>query len=599
MSNVSRIFVVEGEEKLNQSLVNSLRKEGYFVRGVMSGTDAVRVLWSEEYDIVICDLKTQGLDGLEVLQWLRMYRPNMRAIMLGSQGSAVSSMQVLESGAASYIEKPVDLRVVKEELRRILQQTGFSASLDSFDLLDVIQVVNMSRNNIALLVSTGLEEQGVLRFQQGELVWAEYGVLRGEEAFFALAAHKNGTVIHQPWNGHIASNVTQPLSRLIFQALQYRTKYARMQQSGEHKAASVTPFMGSDEIDDTPFGFLPEMAEQSRESEENLLAARSQAEAMQAIEKDWWERTGNIPSIEQQATYMRPADSDATASFKIEEKAPVNGNGAITPSTVYKTPASQRTDLPSWLTEQPTASNLRALRSMSPTSATSPRLPRVPNTPIPTPSSADWQTPVSPNTSDLLASDQGSSARNTLPAESVPAQGSSSVWQSSDAVERRQTTNNLQQLSSINSLNRQLQNIASTGPLQAQDGVKNGYNYSALIAALETVGYAIPSFIATAIVSMDGQPIAQVAIDERDIAVLCKQYADILRTILLSLEQNQWGDYQDTIITSIDRFIILRLIGEEKKAFQLLITTREAAPASSMQEMSKVKGAISEALGAM
>jgi DNA-binding response OmpR family regulator len=601
MSNVSRIFVVEGEERLNQSLVNSLRKEGYFVQGVMSGTDAVRVLWSEEYDVVICDLKTQGIDGLELLQWLQTYRPNTRTIMLGGQDSPIGNVQVLESGAASYIEKPIDLRIIKEELRRILQPTGFSVSLDSFDLLDVIQVVNMSRNNIALLVSTGLEEQGILRFQQGELVWAEYGTLRGEEAFFALAAHKNGTVIHQPWNGRIASNVTQPLSRLIFQALQYRTKYARMQQGGEHRDAAITPFMGMDEIDDTPFGFLPTTDEQGGGSEDSLLATQSQAEATQARERDWWERTGSLPHIEQQAPYMQPSDSEVTAAFKIEGNTSVDGKGnrAITPSTVHKTPTGQRADLPSWLTDQPTASNMRALRSMSPTSATSPRLPRVPNTPIPSSSSPEWQTPLSPNASGSLATDQTNGARNTLPAPNVPAPEALSVWQSSGGVERRQTTSNLQPLSSISSLNKQLLNIASTGPLQPQDEERYGYNYSALISALETLGYTIPSFIATAIVTMDGQPVAQVAVDERDITVLCRQYAGVLKTILLSLEQNQWGDYQDTIITSTDRFIILRVIGEERKVFQLLITTHETVPANSLQEMSNVKAAINAALGMM
>src|SRR6266487_3746967 len=134
----------------------------------------------------------------------------------------------------SAISKPLDLHLLKEELRRLLQQTGFSANLDPFDLLDVIQIITMSRKSIALLVNTGLEERGLLCFKGGELVWAEYGILRGEEAFFALAAHKNGTVTHQSWNEQVTPNVTQPLSRLIFQALQYRTKYADQQPySGE------------------------------------------------------------------------------------------------------------------------------------------------------------------------------------------------------------------------------------------------------------------------------------------------------------------------------------------------------------------------------
>src|SRR6516162_9116658 len=235
MSDVWRICVVESDVSLNQNLVNALRKDGYVVQGVMKGADAMKVLWSEQYDVVICDLSLSDGSGFELLRWLRTYRSNIHPIVLGDAGRTGDSsqrLQALQGGATGYVDKPVDLRMLKDELRRLLQQTGFTASLDSFDLLDVIQMISMSRKSITLLINTGLEERGVLRFHDGDLAWAEYGILRGEEAFFALAAHKNGTVTQQVSNEPLVTNVTQPLSRLIFQALQYRTKYANTQQPG-------------------------------------------------------------------------------------------------------------------------------------------------------------------------------------------------------------------------------------------------------------------------------------------------------------------------------------------------------------------------------
>jgi len=80
MSDVWRICVVADEEALNQNLVTALRKDGYEVRGVTREADAIHVLWSEEFDIVIYDLKAPESDGLELLQWLRTYRPDMRMI---------------------------------------------------------------------------------------------------------------------------------------------------------------------------------------------------------------------------------------------------------------------------------------------------------------------------------------------------------------------------------------------------------------------------------------------------------------------------------------------------------------------------------------
>src|SRR5579859_353518 len=257
MSKQWHILVIQDDLQLNRSIVNSLQIDGYFVNGVASRVEAIRLLWSEEYDVVISDQTMPDTDGFELLQWIRTYRPDTRMIMVAAPGSSVTRTQALEAGVVSYLEKPLDLHLLKEELRRLFQQTGFSASLDSFDLLDVIQIINMSRKNIALLVDTGLEERGILRFQSGELIWAQYGILRGEEAFFALAAYKNGTVTQQQWNEQIAPNVTQPLSQLIFQALQYRSKYAVMQQStGEQEPVKHVSF--GQEVDDSPFLVLAE-----------------------------------------------------------------------------------------------------------------------------------------------------------------------------------------------------------------------------------------------------------------------------------------------------------------------------------------------------
>ncbi|TMD47443.1 MAG: response regulator [Chloroflexi bacterium] len=314
MSELWHILLVEDDDYLNQSIVNSLRKDGYIVQGVKSGAEAIRLVWSEEYDVVIGDLRTPGADGFEMLQWLRSFRPKTRMIMVAASASAADRTQALEAGVVSYLSKPLDLHQLKEELRRLLQQTGFSASLDSFDLLDVIQIITMSRKSIALLVNTGLEERGILRFQGGELIWVEYGILRGEEAFFALAAHKNGTVIHQPWNEQITPNVRQPLSRLIFQALQYRSKYAAMQQpTGEQEAiahTSVTladaldddrPFITLETVQDDGFDEAFEVFKEHVEDEEMVSRGKGNNEYSGSAENneaaEWWQQPAVMPPV--------------------------------------------------------------------------------------------------------------------------------------------------------------------------------------------------------------------------------------------------------------------------------------------------------------
>lgn len=121
-------------------------------------------------------------------------------------------------------------------------------------------------------------------------------------------------------------------------------------------------------------------------------------------------------------------------------------------------------------------------------------------------------------------------------------------------------------------------------------------NYPALVAALQTVGYSLPGFIATAVVSLDGQPIAQVAVDDLDISGMCANFSVLLRGALQALEGGTWGQHEDTIITSATHHILLRMLPNATDVFHVLVTTREIDPVESLDVLASVEGAIISAL---
>jgi DNA-binding response OmpR family regulator/predicted regulator of Ras-like GTPase activity (Roadblock/LC7/MglB family) len=579
MSEQWRILVVEDDERLNQNIVNTLSIDGYVVKGTTSGSAVIRILWTEEYDVIIGDLTTPGAAGLELLQWLRTYRPDTRMIMVAStSGSHKTRTQALEAGAVSYLEKPLNLHILKEELRRLLQQTGFSANLDSFDLLDVIQIITMSRKNIALLINTGLEERGVLYFQNGELIWAEYGILHGEEAFFALAAHKNGTVIHQPWHDRITPNVTQPLARLIFQALQYRTKYASLPQStGEHAPVPRTPLqLTESENDDSPFQVLTEKPIESV----SIAATPSDFEEItQQNMKEWWQQTGKFSTNgngQRRNTHQIDQLHEEAGDASPLEHSPVQDQVAsATSSTNQKMPTGERTDLPSWVTEQPTRSDMPKLRpsSLSNTVQSPSVIPLKPS-----PAEGQPGTPLARTTDPLprghmLSSQKSAPRHSAIGARIRPGEAAPNL-NSASPVSRPQT------------------NEVPLAHLQKSEK----RNYSTLVAALQTLGYSITGFIAAAVADLDGQPIAQVAIEELDIAPMCKHFSTVLQSALVSFQEQQWEAYENMIIASADRYVLLRLIGNKQEAFQVLVTTHQSEPAESLEIMSDVDGALAAAL---
>lgn len=581
MSEQWRILIVEDDEQLNQSIVTTLAKDGYVVQGASSGAAAIRLLWSEAYDVVIGNLKAPGADGLELLQWLRAYRPETRMIMVAASSSPSARSEAFQSGAVSFLEKPLDLHLLKEELRRLLQQTGFSANLDSFDLLDVIQIVTMSRKSIALLVNTGLEERGVLYFQNGELVWAEYGTLLGEEAFFALAAHKNGTVIHQPWQGKITPNVRQPLARLILQALQYRAKYAETPPAHGQSAIDHTPFPDEQDVfDDTPFLVL---AESSPPDTSPL------GDALEPGTKEWWQQTGKFASSGNGNSgnnlHALPTDTPGADAPSIPIRQKKTYSTSEQPSPAGQ-PLSQdgHSDLPSWLTDQPTKADLPTLRPSS--------LSNTAQFPTISPTPAEWRPPAPslkpPERQRRTVDLPKTAARDTKDTRERPP--ASPEWQPGEPDAALQPVT----VGRGGDLPGALEQVNGSGVFPAQRPLKR--NYAALVAALQTLGYSITGFMAVAVVGLDGQPIAQVAIDDLDIAPLCKHFSQLLQNALLALDASQWGEYQDSVITSADRHILLRLVGSERTTFLVLITTREAEPLESLAIMVNVEGAIEAAL---
>jgi DNA-binding response OmpR family regulator/predicted regulator of Ras-like GTPase activity (Roadblock/LC7/MglB family) len=604
MSELWRLLLIEDDDYLNQSIVNSLRKGGYVVQGVKSGAEAIRLVWSEEFDVVIGDLKTLGADGFEMLQWLRAFRPKTRMIMVTASPTTADRTQALEAGVVSYLAKPLDLHQLKEELRRLLQQTGFSANLDSFDLLDVIQIITMSRKSIALLVNTGLEEHGILRFQGGDLIWAEYGILRGEEAFFALAAHKNGTVIHQPWNEQITPNVTQPLSRLIFQALQYRAKYAAMQQStGEQEAINQISSLPAQVLDeDSPFITLAvaqddgidDVFQEYTENEE-MVSKSKNSKGSNRINgnyegTEWWQRSeqpARMPDLSKSNGSVQPhieTSNESTFPDGLPQPAALN----ITPSTVRKTPVSQRGDLPSWLVEQPTKSDMPMLRPSSLSSTA----------PIPTKSSpAEWQpTPPRARITEQFPRKQPTGPQKSLSKTTAGGkkQTGSPEWQPSEEETPRRTSGALHAEAAAPSDSPTLTNMQKLASPVLKRLTK--HNYTTLVAALQTLGYSITGFIATAVVGLDGQPIAQVTIDDVDISQLCGYFSSVLQGVISSLQEGGWGDHEDTVITSAYRHILIRIVGSDKNAFHVLVTTRESEPLESIEVMANVEAAIATAL---
>ncbi len=114
----TRILVVDDELVIRESLSGWLKRDGYHVDTVASGEEALDLLKTQSFDILLLDIQLDGITGMEVLTQVKEAYPDIDAIMITAFGSIPSAVQAMKSHAFDYILKPFD----PDELEVIIQK---------------------------------------------------------------------------------------------------------------------------------------------------------------------------------------------------------------------------------------------------------------------------------------------------------------------------------------------------------------------------------------------------------------------------------------------------------------------------------------------
>ncbi len=112
-----RLLLVDDEEEYAAVLGKRLSKRNFFVKTTSSGTEAIRVLRSESFDIAVLDLKMEDMDGIEVLKVFKAMEPEMPVIIVTGHGSETAAREGTEYGAFDYLVKPCDLSELIARIR--------------------------------------------------------------------------------------------------------------------------------------------------------------------------------------------------------------------------------------------------------------------------------------------------------------------------------------------------------------------------------------------------------------------------------------------------------------------------------------------------
>jgi DNA-binding NtrC family response regulator len=117
---MTRILIVDDDRAFRLSTAALLRADGYEVDGVADGAAAAEALRETRPDLVVLDLRMPGVDGLGVVEALRMWGERVPILMISGFGTVDTAVRALHLGADDFLTKPVEPDVLSARVADLL-----------------------------------------------------------------------------------------------------------------------------------------------------------------------------------------------------------------------------------------------------------------------------------------------------------------------------------------------------------------------------------------------------------------------------------------------------------------------------------------------
>jgi len=120
MPHPGPILIVDDEASIRKSLEGVLSDEGYSCALASDGADALSRLESLQPSLVLLDIWMPGMDGIETLRRMKAAQPETPVIMMSGHATISTAIKATKVGASDFIEKPLELELVLNAIRRAL-----------------------------------------------------------------------------------------------------------------------------------------------------------------------------------------------------------------------------------------------------------------------------------------------------------------------------------------------------------------------------------------------------------------------------------------------------------------------------------------------
>ncbi len=120
---MAKILVIDDEKSIRNTLAEILAAEDHEVLSAEDGPTGLELYGENKFDVVLCDIKMQEMDGMEVLEKILEQPKDVPVIMISGHGDIEIAVEAIKKGAFDFLEKPLDLNRLLITIRNALERS--------------------------------------------------------------------------------------------------------------------------------------------------------------------------------------------------------------------------------------------------------------------------------------------------------------------------------------------------------------------------------------------------------------------------------------------------------------------------------------------
>jgi len=181
------ILIVEDDLKVVELVKAAVEKIGieYIIKIAYNGKDALHIIEKEKIDLALVDIHMPVMSGAQLLTELCNQRIWFPIIILTAYSAQEIRNYLLEYGIIDLLVKPLDIVLLKEKIKEVLQKSEHKDSISGLSTAAIMQVLEMERRTGIINIKMQ-DRNGRIFFQEGKVIDMEADGISGEEALVSF-----------------------------------------------------------------------------------------------------------------------------------------------------------------------------------------------------------------------------------------------------------------------------------------------------------------------------------------------------------------------------------------------------------------------------